>query len=418
MGTLRKILLSTVICNSLIWYDYALYGSLIVIISKLFFPLDNSFISLIEAFGVFAIGFVMRPIGAILFGHVGDTHSRRYALLFAIVSMTIPMLFIAFLPTYESIGIFAPILLIFARLTQGLALGGEAGNAAFLIEYAPNNRRGFICSFEVLSAIIGSIMSIIVITTCKAIMSQEAFYEWGWRIPFIFGIIIGIIGTILRYITSESPIYQKSKNLNTDNAYPLKQIIKGHKKNFFTAIGIDAVEEASLYVFLIFFYFLINDSYANHHYVAISHLFFMLVLAALTMFFAAISDKYGRKKVMLIAFIALFFISYPILWMLTQENLYLVIMGQLILVIIIGATLGPVSAAALELFPISIRYSGFAISRNISAAIFGGMAPITCAFLIHVTGYKTAASLYLTFVALVGIISMLFFKDKYKEQIH
>ncbi|MBQ4875023.1 MAG: MFS transporter [Rickettsiaceae bacterium H1] len=419
MGELKKVVLSTVICNSLIWYDYALYGSLIGIIGKLFFPSENSFISLIEAFGVFAVGFLMRPIGAILFGHVGDIHSRKYALFFAIISMTIPMLFIAFLPTYDSIGIAAPILLILVRLIQGLALGGEAGNAAFLIEYSPDHRRGFICSFEVLSAVIGSIISTIVITVCKTIVPQQVFYDWGWRIPFVFGIIIGIIGALLRYFTEESPAYEKAKKSNKkNNTYPLKQIIQNHKKNFFTAIGIDSVEEASLYVFLIFFYFMINESYLNNHYVALSHLFSMLALAAVTLFFAAISDKYGRKKIMLTTFIVLFFLSYPIFWLLTQQSLILIIIGQLILVTIIGGALGPVSAAALELFPISVRYSGFAISRNISAALFGGMAPTICAFLIHITGEKTAASLYLMFVALFGIISFLFFKDKYNQPIH
>ncbi len=415
---LKKVIVSTVVCNSLIWYDYALYGSLITIIGKLFFPSDNEFISLIEAFGVFTVGFIMRPIGAILFGHVGDTLSRKYALLFAIVSMTVPMLLIAFLPTYESIGVLAPILLIIVRLIQGLALGGEAGNAAFLIEYSPDNKRGFVCSFEVLSAVIGAIASTLVITMCRSLMSVELFYDWGWRLPFIFGIIIGILGTVLRYKTDESPTYQQAKQNKPDNISPIKRIIKSHKKNFLVAIGIDSVEEATLYVFLIFFYFLLNETHADSTYISVSHLASLVILAILTLFFAALSDKYGRKKVMLTNFILLFCTAYPMFWLLTQESFILLMIGQLILVTITAASLGPVSAAALELFPMAVRYSGFATSRNVAAALFGGMAPTISAFLIHFTGEKISASFYLMFVALVGIISFMFFQDKYQESIH
>lgn len=415
---LIKVVLSTLICNSLIWYDYALYGSLIVIISDLFFPGGDHFIKLMEAFGVFAIGFLMRPVGAMLFGHFGDVYSRKYALLFSIISMSVPMLFIAMLPTYDAIGIAAPILLILVRLIQGLALGGEAGNAAFLIEYAPQRHRGLICSFEVLSAIVGSIMSTIIIVMSRSLVGEGIFYDWGWRLPFVFGVVIGIVGMFLRYITDESPAYQNIKEVesHTDNI-PLKELAKNHKKNFFVAIGIDSVEEASLYVFLIFFNLLIGDMYADTQYVKITHLISMVVLGLLTIAFASISDRYGRKKVMLTSFITLLVVAYPMFWMITQNNLFFITLAQLMLAIITAAALGPVSAAALELFPMSVRYSGFAISRNIAAAIFGGMAPIICTFLIHTTGSKTSAALYLMFTALIGIISFLFFKDKHKKSI-
>lgn len=415
---LKKAILSTIICNSLVWYDYALYGSLITIIGQLFFPQSSHLINLIEAFGVFAVGFIMRPVGAMIFGHFGDTRSRKYALLFSIISMTIPMLLIALLPTYQAIGITAPILLIAVRIIQGLALGGEAGNAAFLIEYSPPHCRGFVCSFEVLSAVIGSIASIIAISICKIIIPQDAFYVWGWRIPFILGIIFGIIGSTLRYFTDESPAYEKSKKSQSGSSYPIKEVITNYKKKFFIAIGIDSVEEATLYVFLIYFYFLTNDQLIGNIYIEISHFVSMIILAILTIYSAIISDRYGRKKVMLTTFIALFFLAYPMLWLLTQNNVTSVIIGQLILVSLTAASLGPVSAAALELFPISYRYTGFAVSRNISAALFGGMAPSICIFLVHITGYKTSVSFYLMFVALIGIISFLFVKDRYNQPIH
>ena len=412
---LKKAVLSTVICNSLIWYDYALYGTLIEIISHLFFPNNNPFISLLEAFGVFAVGFIMRPIGAALFGHFGDSYSRKYALLFAIVSMTVPMFLLSVLPTYDSIGIVAPILLILVRLIQGIALGGEAGNAAFLIEYAPSNKRGFICSFEVFSAIVGSIISAMVIAVCKMSMSFAAFQDWGWRIPFVFGVVIGFIGMLLRYLTDESPAYTKAHKEHK-SVSPLKELFRENKKKFFVAIGIDSVEEATLYVFLIFF---AQAAIAtNNQYTNISYNISLIVLAVLTIFFASLSDKYGRKKVLMVTFISLLFTAYPIFWLLHQENVAYIACAQLLLAVTTAASLGPVSAAALESFPISIRYSGFALSRNIAAAIFGGMAPITCTYLAYAVGETTGPCIFFMLTALVGIVSLSFFKDKYKEKIH
>lgn len=173
-----------------------------------FFPSDDQLTSVLKAFGVFAVGFLMRPVGAAIFGHIGDKHGRRVALLLSIILMTLSTVLIAFVPGYQSIGILASMLVVCLRLLQGISLGGEAGNAPFLIEHAPKNKKGFFGSIEVLSAIFGSVLSLIAVLICKKVSDFES---WGWRLPFIFSLAMGLISIYMRYILDESPEYKRQK---------------------------------------------------------------------------------------------------------------------------------------------------------------------------------------------------------------
>ncbi|MDD9331439.1 MAG: MFS transporter [Wolbachia sp.] len=407
MQQITKVVLSSLICNALLWYDHMLFCHLINIIGSVFFPSDDSLTSMLKAFVVFAVGFLMRPIGAAMFGHIGDKYGRRIALLLSIILMTLSTVFIAFIPGHQSIGISASILVVCLRLLQGISLGGEAGNTPFLIEHAPKNKKGLFGSIEVLSAIFGSILSLIVVLICKQIPDFES---WGWRLPFILSLAMGLISIYMRYILDESPEYKKQKD---QSKLPLKDLLHNYKKPFLISTGIDIVENSSLYIYLVFFNVLTEKiSQINIHFNYAVEIFSQIALGGLTLLFAILSDKIGRKKVMEFAFIAFVIVSYPVFSILSSENYLLIILAHILFIVPIAASLGPVSALMCELFPTRVRYSGFGLSRNIAAGFFGGLAPFICITITKITGQETSASFYIIFCALTGLIAISQIKKK------
>lgn len=398
MQQITKVVLSSLVCNTLLWYDHMLFGHLISVIGSVFFPSSDQLTSILKAFGVFAVGFLMRPIGAAIFGHIGDKYGRRIALLISIILMTLSTVLIAFVPGYQTIGILASILVVCLRLMQGISLGGEAGSAPFLIEHAPQNKKGFFGSIEVLSAIFGSILSLVVVLICKEISDFES---WGWRLPFIFSLVMGLISIYARYMLDESPEYKKQEK---PSELPLKELLSDYKKPFLISIGVDIVENSSLYIYLVFFSILAGtaNSYLNH----VVEILSQIALGGLTILCAILSDRIGREKVMKFAFVAFVIVSYPVFSMLCSGNFLLVILAHILFIIPIAASLGPVSALMCELFPTKIRYSGFGLSRNIAAGFFGGLAPFICTMIISITGQETSASFYMISCALIGLIAI------------
>ena len=395
MQQITKVILSSLVCNTLLWYDHMLFGHLISIIGSVFFPSSDQLTSILKAFGVFAVGFLMRPIGAAIFGHIGDKYGRRSALLISIILMTLSTVLIAFVPGYQSIGIFASILVVCLRLLQGISLGGEAGSAPFLIEHAPQNKKGFFGSIEVLSAIFGSVLSLVAVLICKEISN---FTSWGWRLPFIFSLAMGLISIYARYILDESPEYKKQEKTSE---LPLKELLSDYKKPFLISIGVDVVENSSLYIYLVFFSVL-----AGTHLNNVIEILSQIALGGLTILCAILSDRVGREKIMKFAFVAFVIVSYPIFSMLCSGSDLLVIAAHILFIIPIAASLGPVSALMCELFPTKVRYSGFGLSRNIAAGFFGGLAPFICTTITKITGEETSASFYMIFCALIGLIAI------------
>ena len=381
----------------------------------MFFPDYGTDTQIFLVFGVFAAGFISRPLGSLFFGHIGDKYGRRFALFFSVILMSAPVGLVAVLPTYQQVGIAATFCLTIIRILQGFALGGEAGNAVFLMECSPKNRIGFYGSFEVISALIGAFLSTLVILICKLQIGDKGFEQWGWRLPFLFGAAVGILGSFLRYQTKESPEFIKKKELTLK--LPAKQLFAKHKTALLTAIGIDGLEEASLYMFLIFIqgYFATNLAQVSTSFLHYSHILLLILLAALTLCSALLSDLVGRVKVLFFAFAFAIFASYPALIILDSGSLLGFIAGQIIIVIIIAFSLGPISAAVFEILPTEVSYTGLALSRNISAAVFGGLAPTFCMLLTQVTKSKASAGFYLVFCGIIGIASLTFFKKLHKK---
>jgi MHS family proline/betaine transporter-like MFS transporter len=226
---MKKVIASGMIGNGLEWYDYALYGQMAALLGTLFFPAGDAGVQLLATYGVFAAGFVVRPLGAILFGWIGDKYGRKSAMVLAVLMMAIPTGCIGLLPTYSQVGMLAPVLLTIIRLLQGLSLGGEfAGSITYIVEHAPARRRAWAGSASLVSLILGFLLGSLVVNFMLGWLGKEAFEAWGWRIPFLGGIVIGLVGFYIRRFCRESPIYEAAKHDNKISKTPLKTALAQH----------------------------------------------------------------------------------------------------------------------------------------------------------------------------------------------
>ena len=405
---------ASVLCYAMVWYGYMLFGNLAGTIGELFFPPDDHYSGLLSSFCVFAVGFCMRPFGASIFGHIGDRYGRRAALLIATGTMTLPIGFMCMTPTYVNGGGFATALLVVCILVAGIALGGSAGNTTFMIEHSDKNRAGLLGSFGVLSAVLGSVLSLCMIMVAKY-FTGGAFSAWGWRVPFAVGFVIGIISIFVRASTEESPAYKqhatdKSRLLKS----PVRHLFRHYKRTLLIAIGVDCIENCSFHVFMVFFISYVgslNDTVTlgiSHEMIEIGS---VLISGILTITFGALSDVLGRKIVLGAASAALLVLSVPVFWLLSQSSILFITLGYVIFAIPFAATLGASSAAISELFPTRIRYTGFGLARNVASALGGGVAPVLCTLLIQATGWKLAPGLLVMFWSAVALIALSRIKD-------
>ncbi|MBY0355451.1 MAG: MFS transporter [Rickettsiales bacterium] len=414
---MRRVVISGMIGNGLEWYDFALYGHFAAIISRHFFPSDDPLISLIATYGAFAAGFAMRPLGAILFGYIGDRYGRKISLAIAILMMAIPTACIGLLPTYAHIGVMAPILLTLIRLLQGLSLGGEfSGSITFIVEHSSDHRRGLAGSASMASLVAGMLLGSLVATVTSELMTEAQLIEWGWRIPFALGLLIGFVGFYIRHHTDESPKYIEAKEADTLSKRPLRDAFGKHLAPMAQGVGIYLTVTLPFYILAVFM--LSYLSTVLGHSIGDS-----LILNTITMLFmlpviiwsARLSDRVGRKPVLFVSALALLLLAYPIFMLINSGSFVLILLGLMIFALINGTFLGPVPAVLVELFPTSVRYTAMAISYNIAGALFGGTAPIVSTWLIRETGDPKVVAFYLMASAAVTLFTLFWFKDRYRD---
>lgn len=420
---MRRVVISGMIGNGLEWYDFALYGQFAPILAKHFFPNDGTpdgeTLSMLATYGVFAAGFLMRPLGAILFGHIGDRYGRKLALTIAILMMAIPTACIGLLPTYAQIGILAPVLLTLIRLLQGMSLGGEfSGSIAFIVEHSKDHHRGLAGSASMASLVAGMLLGALVATITSLSMSESALFEWGWRVPFVLGLFIGFIGFYIRHHTEESPKYMEAKEAGDLSATPLRDAFTKHLGPMSQGVGIYLTVTLPFYILTVFMIGYLNSTLGHS-------MDESLLLNALSMLFmlpiivgsAWWSDKHGRKGILTVSAAALLVLAYPIFLMLNSGSFVIILAGLLLYALINGAFLGPVPALLVELFPTSIRSTAMAISYNIAGALFGGTAPYVSKWLISKTGDPKVVAFYLMASAAVTLFTLRFFKDRYNDEL-
>lgn len=415
---IRRVILSCMIGNALEWYDFALYGYFATTIGQLFFPKFSTFASLMATFGIFAAGFIMRPLGGIIFGHIGDKIGRKSALLWSIYLMAIPTTLIGLLPTYEQIGWLAPLLLTFIRLAQGLSMGGEfTGSMIFVVEHAQTGNRGLYGSWVVFSLLLGILVGSAVATSTCYFLSQEDLLNWGWRIPFLLSVAGGFVGTIMRRTVQEPEQFVEAKERHKEHSTPIVELFRFHLKTILYVVTIELTLSIGFYLIVTFINnfltALLNVDMVTSLMMTTLSMIGMGIVIPISGWF---SDRIGRKAVLIPSALAFTFFAYPLFTAL-EGGLVSALFAQISLSFIMGSFFAPIPATLVELFPVSVRYSGLSISHSLSMAIFGGSAPIIATALIHFTGNNAAPALYLGIASLIAAIALFFMKDRSKLEL-
>lgn len=407
----NKKLFHTIIASSvgtiLEWYDFSLYIFFAPFFGALFFPNKNHATSVMLTYSVFAIGFIVRPIGAILFGHFGDRCGRKKALIRSLTLMASTTCLIGVLPTYSQIGIIAPGLLIFLRILQGISIGGETiGAGLFVIESAQKNKRGFATSLVWASSGLGILLSSLAVTMVTFLFDHDELLKWGWRLPFLFGAITCVLGYFLRARTTESTSFNSLKLSNNIVKYPLIEAIKNSKTRLLIAMGLYALSVITTYLFFVFMpnYVSTTTGLALSVTMAVNTIT-MAVMVFLVPFFGSLSDKIGRRIILLLSGFGIIILALPLFLLISTGALIALIIAQLTFAILAAGFQGPITSAVLELFPVNTRYSAAAFSYGLSSSIFGGTTPLIALFLIHTMKSNIAPSMYLILGAVLAVIS-------------
>lgn len=415
----KKIIIAGMLGNGLEWYDYALYAYMTLIISKLFFPAGDEAAHLLATLGIFAVGFVARPFGAVLFGWIGDTFGRRTALVTSIFMMAIPTGCIGLLPTYAMIGIWAPILLTLIRILQGLSLGGcFSGSITFLVEHAPRRQRGLIGSATVVSLVMGFLLGSVVASIVKAPLTDAQYESWGWRIPFLLGIVIGFIGFYIRHNCEESPTYEAAKLDGSLSKSPVRDTLLREKRHMAQAIGIYLTVTMPFYLLSAYFItFTEHNLHRSTQEALMLNTINMLIVLAVAPLSAWVSDRIGRKKLLISGALLFLCGSLPVFSLLRQPELSIIILAQALFAVMVGIFTGPVPTLLVEIFPTRLRYTGMALSYNICAALFGGTAPMICQWLMNNTGNSDSIAYYVMICSVISLITLYFYRDRHLEEL-
>jgi MHS family proline/betaine transporter-like MFS transporter len=406
---------AAVIGNALEWYDFIVFGFFTVIISKLFFPADSQYASLLLTTATFGVGFFMRPVGGILLGIYADRKGRKAALLLIVGLMTAAIAMIGFAPTYVAIGVAAPLIIVLARLLQGFSAGGEFASAtSFLIESAPPNRRGYYGSWQMVGQGLAVLMGALLGTLLTRNLTPEALDSWGWRVPFLFGLIIGPLGLYIRSNLDETAAFLESSRRQRPS---LGVAVAAHTKETLVCMGIVIAGTIAFYVILLYM-----PTFARTQlHLPLDQAFFaqtisLACLVVLTPIFGALSDRVGRRPIIIGALILCLALPYPLFsWLRDNPSFINLLITQVALCSAVGIFFGPISTALAEQFPAHVRSTGLGIAYNIAVMVFGGFAQFFVTWLIGATGSPVAPAFYVMFGAAAGLLAALFLKERARE---
>ena len=407
-----KTVAAGMIGNLLEWYDFAIYGYFAAAIGRHFFPHQDPVAQLLSAFGVFAVGYLMRPVGGALIGHIGDRFGRRAALTFSVVAMAIPTFLIGLLPGYATIGLAAPVALTLLRMVQGVSVGGEyTSSMVFLVEHAPERRRGLMGALASCGATAGILLGSAVGAGFAATMSSAALEAWGWRIPFLLGLVVGIAGYLLRRHVQESLPTERRQRA------PIVETLRDHWWVVLGIAGLSAFFAAGFYVTFVYLVSWLQtaDGIAPARALEINS-FSMAVVLPITIAAGWLSDRSGRKPLLLLATILGFVAALPLWWMMHHPSAELAQLGQLGLVLIVGLFVGALPAAMVECAPPSVRCTTVALGYNVTLGVIGGLTPLVAAWLVERTGDELAPAFLIMATAVISFLVILRMPETYRAR--
>jgi len=408
-GLLKKAAAASFIGNFVEWFDYASYGYLATVIAAVFFPQASPTNALLATFGVFAVSFIVRPIGGIVWGHFGDKIGRRTALSLSILIMSAATFVIAFLPTYEQVGLWAPALLLLVRIIQGFSASGEyAGASLFLAEYAPERKRGFYTSIVPASTAAGLLFGSLLVALMHAVLTTEQLQSWGWRLPFLLAAPFGLIGRYIRVRLEDTPKFKQLENAHHVAKAPVTELLGTHKRAIIIAFGVTCLNAVAFYIILSYMPTYLStemgvgetESFLATTISLVAYIFFIF-------FMGTLSDRFGRRTMLIAASVLFITLTVPLFKALGTAGFVGIVAIQVAFGALLTMNDGTLPCFLSEIFPTKVRYSGFAFTFNSANALFGGTAPLIATWLISVTGSKLAPAWFLVAAAVVALVAML-----------
>ncbi len=419
--SMTKVVLISLAGSTIEWYDFFIYGAAAALVfNQLFFPSFVPLAGTLLAFSTFAVGFLIRPLGAVLFGHFGDKFGRKPALVAALLTMGVATTAIGLLPTYETVGVLAPIMLVALRLIQGLALGGQWGGAVLLVtESAPSNKRGFFGSFAQMGVPAALILSNLLFLAITVAVPTEAFAAWGWRIPFLLSVLLIGVGLYAQSRIDDTPAMRNVHQAHAEARSPVEDLFRTHSKAIALAAGATIVNGASYYILAVYMLSYGTEVLQLPRRTVLTGVLLSAVASGVAILaFAALSDKIGRRKVFLSGAALMALWAFPLFWLVDTGSAILIgvalIMGQ----IFFSMTYGPAPALFSEMFGTRVRYSGVSVGYQIGSVLGGAFAPIIATSLYATFGTSAAVSVYLVVVAIVSFASVLLVTETYQTNIH
>lgn len=402
-----RVILAGSIGTALEFYDFGIYGYLTVALAHQFFPAGNPSAALLSTLATFAVAFVVRPVGGIIFGHIGDKISRRHALALSVIGMAGATFLVGVLPSYAAVGVAAPLLLVVLRILQGLSAGGEIGGAiAMIAESVEERRRGFWCSLAQSGSLLGLLSASGAIGLLNLVLTADQVQSWGWRIPFWLAIPTGLIGLYVRSKLEESELFIENRRRATTPSVPIVAVFRANKVAVAKAFSVAAIDFAAYYVAFVYLATYqttqLHISKTTSQWSTSAAIFLAMITLPLAGYY---SDRIGRKKVIAWTSVAFAVLPLPLFALMNTGSVAAAILAQLVLSLCVASIMGVVFSALAELFGTGVRFSGMALGYNLSAALVGGLTPYISQGLIGWTGTSLAPAFWLIAVALVTLLT-------------
>jgi MHS family proline/betaine transporter-like MFS transporter len=403
----RQVIAAGAIGNVLEWYDFAIYGYFAASIGRAFFPKEDPVAQVLSTFGIFAVGFLMRPVGGALVGYIGDKLGRRVALTFSVTAMAIPTFLVGVLPGYEVLGMAAPVALTVLRMIQGLSVGGEyTTSIVFMVEHAPPGRRGLIGALGCCGAIGGILLGSATGALLNAVLPADTMATWGWRIPFLLGLLVGLAGFFLRRHLDEGAVPRAAGHS------PLRETVRLHGGLLVRLAGLSMFNAVGFYLLFVYIvsWLQLADGIAPVHALQINSIS-MLVLLPCMVAMGALSDRIGRKPILLVATALAVVTALPLFWLMHHDERSLVQFGQLGFALSVGMFLGTQPTLMVEEVPAAIRCTAIALGYNVTLGIVGGLSPLVATWLVDRTGDDLTPAFMIMAAAAISFLAALTFRE-------